>query len=297
MKLQATHLIDEKVYLIDNNSRHNLEVAGLKVEARHFTVESLDEIVMVRKPPKQLLHYSDGENILSVEEYNNILVELLENAETDEYCDPIFSNLDEEYAYKKFVKTWNEVYNDPPIEKVPVEVEIVEVRTNSGDPDIVSLWNSPNVRHDNRLYSLNRDKFAKKCCIGYCELYELKYDIPSYNGLKFAKINNTYVFDESYDWSKAPAYVGTLEQCKHEKVNIDLKIKTAILCQVAQKSDVKLNNIGVLLNHLYSIRNQFSKIVPMQKCNSFYRATSTKLDEIIQNLEKELRSIEGGLTK
>lgn len=288
MTLKAIHLIDENVYLIKNDSRLTLEVSGLRVNSNSFTVKSLDEIFMWRKLSPKTLHYSDGQNILSIEEYNTKRSELLKNAEYDSYQEECsFSTLEEEYAYKKFLQTWKMIYDDPQPERIPVEVEIVEVRTISGDPDIDSLWNSPNIITENKFYCIDRDKFSKKYLTAYCQQNNLNFNIPDHSGIVYAQINGKYAFNSDFLF-KNTNFIGTLEQCKQEKERLDKKIKSVVYTYVSIEKETKPKDIGSIIQALKILNHDLKKIKPVSTSRYNYITFSDKLNLLITNLEEEV---------
>jgi hypothetical protein len=294
-KLTAIHLVQENVYLIkiDYYGVAKYEVSGIRIPENQsqFTVSSLDEIFLIKTLPKQILHYSDNNgNQITVEGYNDTLDQLKEKGRDDGegYGDLIFDNLDDEYAYKKFKKTWTPVLGPEEIEKIPVEVEVVEVRTDSGDPDIVSVWNSPTVKANAALYEFNRRSFARKCFISYCDEYKLKHHIPTYSGLRYAQVNGNYLFDNDFIFERP--FIGTLEQCKKAKDGLDREIKIRLLPYDEKIKEVKSKNIIGILNELRTIRSRVSSVEPIKKSSDNHRTALVDINKLISELEDELLS-------
>lgn len=282
IKLNAVHLIEDDVYLIKQTySFPRLQISGRIVETPGlFVVSNLDEVKVLNTPTPKIIHYMNkntGE-ILNLENYTETL-ELLES-KSDE--DGIFSDLDEEYAYKKFQQEWIPIKEKQPdyvLEQV--EFEITEVRKNSGDPDIVSLWNSPNVINKNKAYfSLNRLAVAKKILTQLCAENQLELEIPNHSGLTYAKINGTYMFDKSYEYNNSE-YIETLEGCKNEKEKIYKRIKERV--DIVLLKSVKLLSIGEVLLDLENISSALNG----------YKVSKNDLEGArtsLRNLMKKVRS-------
>jgi len=252
VKLQAIHIIEDDVYLIKRMQTYpRLQISGHMVETPgQFVVLNLDEVKVVIKPVPKVIHYvnkNTGEK-LSLDEYDVNLRTL--ESKSDE--DGIFSDIDEEYAYKKILQEWIPVNEEQP-EYIfePVEFEIIEVRKNSEDSDIVSLWNSENViKNGKAYYSIKSLSVAKKFLTQLCSENKLQVEIPTHSGLTYAKINGDYVFDKSYDY-KDDGYIGTLEECKQRKEDIYNRIKERVDFALLKK--VKLLSVGEVLLNLENI--------------------------------------------
>jgi hypothetical protein len=282
IKLNAVHLIEDDVYLIKQTYIFpRLQISGRIVETPGlFVVSNLDEVKVVITPTPKIIHYMNkntGE-ILNLENYTETL-ELLES-KSDE--DGIFSDLDEEYAYKKFQQEWIPIKEKQPdyiLEQV--EFEITEVRKNSGDPDIISLWNSPNVINKNKAYFiLNRLAVAKKILTQLCAENQLELEIPNHSGLTYAKINGTYMFDKSYEYNNSE-YIETLEGCKNEKEKIYKRIKERV--DIVLLKSVKLLSIGEVLLDLENISSALNGYKVSK--NDLERARTS-----LRNLKKKVRS-------
>jgi hypothetical protein len=222
VQLTAIKLVEEGVYLVSNNFSYRLEVDGIPANEKTIVVQDLSSICFVKTIQQEIVAYKEAEteNVKSPEVY------LLEKGElagkgrvaSDEES-LLFDNIDDELQYIRYMKTWKPVYNELSYEKLPVQVTITEVRTESGDPDIKSLWNAPSVGRRFCLYGLNRNACAVKSFQEACEASSLKFSIASHSGIRFAQIKGRYVFDDGMDFGKQ-AFVGTLEQCKQEKERI-----------------------------------------------------------------------------
>lgn len=289
IKVNAVWLVQEGVYLVTlphHGSRTYYVVADIKVTTNTVTVKSLDEISAYTTIDGGISHYlNKNDERLSVEEYNESLTELESKGYLDDYDDIVFGDIDDEYEYKKFISRWRAVYNPPPVRPLPLEFVVTEIRTNSGDPDIISLWNSPTV--NNKLYSFDRHRFSLKYFQFLCERKEFVNTVPSHGGLRYAQINNKYIFDSTFDWSKHPAYIGTLEQCKQEKQKILEAIERTINIHTKSK-DAELVDAAGVLEALYKIRGYVCNVTPISKTRTSYSLLINSINSLITMIEDDV---------
>lgn len=286
--LKAIHLVDEGSYLVTGSSYTSLEVDGIPVQQATFVVSDLSSVLDVRQIPGVITNYeNESGEVKTTEDYQLERDKLTANATKDSYGGYTFTDLDEEYAFRKFTKTWKPVKSEPKVEKLPVEFQVTEVRINSGDPDIVSLWNAPSMGADSHLYSLDRNKISIPCFKTVCEELGLKYHNPSHSGVRFATIEGKYVFDDALDFGRYK-FVGTLEQCKQEKKRIMTLITTRVKLLVAKENNVSLIRSAEVLNDLKTIIRQVSKVKPMKTSNSQHFTSIQLIRELISKVEKDL---------
>ena len=285
LKLTAVHLVDEGSYLVKfpyNNK--NILVSGVVPESCNYVVvSSLDEIVELYTPSAILTHYTndnDPTQTITPTIYQEQVDLLRAKGEYDDFSgELVFTNLDDEYAYKKFIKTWNPFYVKQETIKRPVEIEITEIRTNSGDPDIVSLWNSPALGVDRKLYSINRLDLAVKTLRAICGDNNWNLEIPTHSGILYAKINNSYVF-RGDEFKFATHFIGTLEQSKSEKARIIKRINDVIAIHNSCRNKIDKMTAGYVLGKLRII----SDIVQSSTKSNI----SMKINDLINDIQEEM---------
>jgi hypothetical protein len=293
VNLKAIYLVNEDSYIV-TRGYHNLEVDGISVSANTFVVSNLSSIRNVRTLPREITHYVNEQGeIKSVEAYRSEKNELLVGATEDsEYSDCYsFSDLDKEFAYRRFLKTWTPVYNEVHIEKEPVTVELTEVRTDSGDPDIRSLWNAPGMNAKSHLYSLDRLGITVREFKAYCETHELTYTLGggSHSGIRFAQIDGKYLGFDDMDYSRGSLFTGTLEQCKQEKERLQKRVETGVKLFVAKyRTKPGLKNAGDMLDDLDTILSMVSNISPMKASRSAYVSALDKIRKLREEVRQEL---------
>jgi hypothetical protein len=292
--LRAIHLVNEGSYLVTRDF-NNLEVDGIPVTVNNFVVSDPSSIVHILKHPAQITHYvNDQGDTMSKEDFlaqkGVLLSKGVENEEwPGEYT---FHDLDDEYAFRRFCKTWEPVLGEEHIERGPVELEITEVRTNSGDPDIHSLWNAPGAHRDSCLYSLNRRVFTVEAFKKCCESRELSFTLggSKESGIRFAKIGGNYLNFDDMDYSRGgQSFIGTLEQCKTEKERLHNRIVTEVNLHIAKHiTKVGLNNAGAVLNDLVEIGNLVDRISPMKVSYSAYNTAIGKIRQLQEKIRNDM---------
>lgn len=294
MSLTAIHLVDEGVYLLKKGYGHEYEVAGLLAPDGEFVVSSLTNIVRVERRAGEIAYWKDADgNTLLALDYNNKLTELLSGAERDDDGDYTFPSLDAEFEYKKFRARWKTPERAAgSVTRTPVDVAVAEVRVRSGDEDIVSLWNSPDLQHDQRLYRFSRDPVMVREAAAQCAANGLTYENGMHRGyLRFAKIEGVYAFDDSFNESRR-SFIGTLEQCKAEKAKCIDRVTSIIRVHSAMKRGAALRNAGEVLLSLRGVLRQLQGVYAKQSSTSSLASIRTQLAAVVSGLEADIA--EGG---
>ncbi|CAB4147904.1 hypothetical protein UFOVP431_55 [uncultured Caudovirales phage] len=290
VQLTAIKLVEEGVYLVSNNSYYRLEVDGIPTEKRTIVVQDLSSICYVKTIQRKIVAYKEAEteNVKSPEAY------LLEKGElagkgrvASDGENFLFGNIDDELRYIRYVKTWMPVYSELSYEKLPVQVAVTEVRTESGDPDIKSLWNAPSVGSKFCLYGLNRNVYAVKSFREACEASSLKFSIASHSGIRFAQVEGRYVFDNGMNFGEQ-AFVGTLEQCKQEKERILKRVNEAISLFLAKRNNIKVSNIVGVIDKLEVIRKCVLTVSPMKASAQRHLESVNLVSKLILELRAQI---------
>lgn len=287
----AVHLVSEGSYLVKAPYVWNghIEVEGLRVSAGEFVVGSLDGIEVVTKHPSQPTHYAaqNGET-MTVEAYATERAALLSKAsEGDD--EPTFASLDDEFAYRRFVATWSAVMGPETVRREPLTVEVTEVRTASGDPDIASQWNAPSVHADRKLYSISRNGVAAKALREGCARHGLPYEIPGHSGIRFAKIGDGYAFGDKADFGDRP-FIGTLAQCRAEKAQIVAMVEKVVEAHAAKARGATLANAGNVLISLREISNTLGSVRAKADHTSRLATARKHVDSLIEQVQATLRA-------
>lgn len=272
---------------IPNNGKSNIEVV----------LKSIPKELKFKYKINELIYYKnkDGE-MLSIYDYNTKVIELLENCDDNDE----FSDIDEEYAYKKFKAEWSEVREE--VEKIAdlefSVFECLEIPAEYKD-HIFSKYHLPNFEFEHHYVDLNIkpslivDKVAKKYRFekkedttwGRENTKGAKYSIG--DRLEFMKINANYPFGSD---------------CKRmfQFSLRNLTIEDAIACvdnfeKVVDKAFLKeynkLNNKKVdftfVSNKLELIKNQLNGLEVKQKSRYAFSALKNKMHELIEELNEK----------
>lgn len=290
--LKATHLVNDGSYLVHRSHHNGLEVDGIHVTANTFVVSDPTTILNVRVFQPAVTHYeNETGSTLSVESYMEQKSDLASKGTPEEgYSSSyVFDNLDDEFAYKRFLKTWKPVFGESRTEKEPVKLDVVEVRTNSGDPDIQSLWNSPQCATKAHLYTLDRTAISLRDFKACCEAHGLDYNIPSHSGIRFAKIDGKYAGFDDMDFSKSPPFIGTLDQCKAEKLFLYKRVTNAIKLYIAKyRTKPALKNAAEVLSDLDTIWSMVQKATPMKASRDNHTAALAAINKLQTSVRREL---------
>lgn len=288
-KVSVVFLVEDGLYLVEDRGWGNkLCVNGVEAPPGRLVVS--DPKVLGRRVvhPAPLLHYvnaTDPSVTMSPERYAAERAELVRDRE-DEEGDIDFESLDHEYAYKKFMATWRPVRGESKVETAPVEVDVVEIRRDSGDPHIQSLWNAPDVVESKRgLYELNVAAAGLHAFRERCQRHGVTFETPSHGGLEFAKINGAYVF--SGKKSVNPHYIGTLENCKERKRKEVDEVSAAVDLAVAKQSRIPATSLGALISELDAIARWLDNVAVYEKHRPAFARARANLAKVIAGLVEE----------
>jgi hypothetical protein len=295
MPLKAIHLVDEGVYLVDRPWSGQYEVGGLAAAPQgQLVVKSLDSVVHVETRQGELLNFKDesGE-VMSAADYAAQRLELLKDSTVDDDGNREFKTLEAEFVYRKFADRWKAGDRAPnTVIRTPAEIEVTEVRVNSGDPDIVSLWNAPDLHQDVRLYSLNRDGVMVKAFHEQCREAGLTFENdshPSY--LRFAKIEGEYAFSDAFNQNKRP-FTGTLAQCKAEKAHCIQRVTAVVSLRAAKKRGIQLQNAGTVLIALQGVQTNLAGVRARKDSDASLSGARKRLTSLIADIQKEIGVIQ-----
>lgn len=116
---------------------------------------SIDDVRSV-STSKVITHYenADGDS-LSVDEYDNLNRELRSKGVEDDY-DLLFDDLDDEYAYRKFQKSWTAIYRTVVTTSDALPVRVTSVKYDTGSKFIKAPTIIGNMTTDQALYTYDR---------------------------------------------------------------------------------------------------------------------------------------------
>ena len=227
----------------------------------------------------QLLGYTNGVEQISPEEFSSRQAKILNGNDYEDL------DLDGRYAYDKFFETYKQVFGQEVEERTPVEVNIVQVQFDTGSEFITECWSVQEVPNVNRLYKLNEHDAGISFFTTLVRELKLNVDLPNHSGLRFAKVDGSYVFGDEWELNKI--FYGTLEMCKNRLEALTKDIKQIVQVQLAKKNGVSLaeGDWPELMVELEALRNSFRNVSSMKSTQSEYSACTTRIVKAI-NLVK-----------
>lgn len=288
IKITAVHLENEGAYIVNASGlwSYTVTCGGAPVKGE-FVTQSLDDVEVTITKPGSLVHWADefGNN-LSPEDYAIERETLLSESHD---CDgaPVFKSLEAEFAFRKFSARWSAVLSEPTTERVPISFDITEVRTSSGDPEILSMWNSARMDSDNKLYSVRRNSVAVRMLREACIRDGIAVEIPTHSGVRFAKIADSYAFCDGDEFTDRP-FIGTLAQCRAEKRKISARIEAVVATHVAKLRGTQLTGVGEIVLQLEGVRHSLARVRPKQDTATHLRLAEKTLSELIARLQASL---------
>lgn len=293
MTIDAVHLVDEGAYLVELPWGLTFEVGGVPTNQRSVVVQSLSEIVVVTRTSSEVATYkNDSGDVMDAAEYSRHRAALLQDSKLIDDV-RVFTSLEAEFAFRKFDQQWKPHEWTPSVEtRAPAtDIRIVEVRTNSGDSDIVSLWNSPSLHHDRKLYSLNVDRVMVTAAQSLCARSSLSFhnDAAHSAHLRFAKIEGEYAFDDSFSQSSRP-FIGTLPQCRQKKAECIDRVQRVVSVKAAKKNGVKLANAGNIAERLANVNHTLSRVNSKSNTQAALSAARREVASLLRDIENNLEA-------
>lgn len=293
----GVYRIDQQLVVIDGFGNREVCVKdpGSMVRVRHRTV---------------ITHYenADGEKIDPVS-YDQKVKELTSKAEYDE-DDPvyIFQDLDEEYAYKKYIRSWFPVSKKIEVESEPVEIAVTPITLETGNPFITSMFCLGVTKEEEQtLYVYNRpdavvqivkDTFERlgfefRGNINYGETNKKKiWGNSNHSTIRFVVAFGTYLFNDS--WDVKAVRRGSLEemtrQYEKDKKELELIIKSKYSLHF-ENPILCVRSANNILANLEKIASDVSEIDSKTKTQDKKTRAATNIRQLISDLKEELANV------
>lgn len=244
----------------------------------------------------EISHYENKTEKYSVQDYNIYLTLLISKAD-DLVCyesDLTFSNIDDEYAYKKFKSLWNPIYITKEI-KTTIPFEIKEC-VYSDYPEIVPLYQigSP-IDDPTCIFKTDYKQYLKKICsVLNVEYKEDKEDKPiksdfyivnaDHSYIHYAKMNNNYIFTSSNEYKEDKTFRMTYSECVTKRKEIFEKLHNIITLQLNLLKHPFLgkNERIELKTELNNILNCYKKVEPTKKTYAQYIRILDNISKLIE---------------
>jgi hypothetical protein len=200
-------------------------------------------------------------------------------------------DLDTEYAYKKFIRSW-ELQTEVITTETPIVFNIIK-KYQSEYSEITSLQYFGDtipldkVRDGHFLckYNPTPNKYFNEIC----DKYNIAdRDPTTHSGLRYHKVNGEFIFDDTFNENNIKPVLDTYENCVKIRNELYERIEHRIKENVVKKElETQLAcNPGKIIGDLVHLRNYFK--VPesktLRQANNFIYDIYGKLDRTIRNI-------------
>lgn len=256
------------------------EVIGTNQDVTTKTAPEISRIV----ERTEISHYIHAQTngICTAEEYSGMKAALLAVAEYDEDDEPLFADLDDEYKYKVFKRDWKPVLNKV-VSAVPVAQRLIHGMMDSDSPYITPMFSLDSSKPD--LCIFHKAQLEKDAAMQWARDNDVKLEIPNHGHLRFAKIDNEYVFDDSFDGKDAKMTV-TFDRAKELLATVPERV----LQRLRQKHTSVHNSVlkvSALVDRLQAIRKSVSESATSRTARyKAFQDVSNSLTQLINDINK-----------
>lgn len=299
LKTNQAVKLDSGVYVVELYSG-TYEINGVRTSVgynQQLVVESLDSIKRVTAVKGKVLHYTLGEEQVSVAEYQAIsnLVSSMSaefyNEDADEY---IFPNLDTEFEFKKKQELLNRhvAVRAADTEQLDtVDITVVGEAVDTDSKFIVTPFSYGQVSFNGRgvfrvdMSAIAADEFQKQ----QANYTQFKFTNSTHSNIRFAQADSNYLFKDDTLGAKENQIrvLTTLADAKALEAEVRAAISNTMrqkLAPVALTKDI-VTTAGVL-NSLETIKSQLAKLDVKQKSYNDWVSVSSNVKKLIAILEK-----------
>jgi len=254
-----------------------------------ITLDNIDEIQFINTTTSIDFFVSKKDvSTISYEEYqknkNNLLKKL--NEDTQQWED-----LESEFEYKKYINNYIPKYKENKITYTKVEIKIDTFFIL--DTEDFYITSDFFLGKSSPICSFNINQFAKDTFFRICKEIGLEekegkgktFHISKNNGLRFAQISDSYIFNPSWDFKGA--FKADFEKYLERKNDIENDIKNLIHKEFNirfNKSQIEkpelLKNLKYILG---SVQKLDTKIKSNQDKQSVIRKLNLLIEEIYEN--------------
>lgn len=288
------------LYVIKTIPYKTLEVNGKPlVDALRGT--SSNELITVSEKPENITYKSSTRNLIgydnledmttiSLKEYNKILERVNESRTYNELVDEeVYNTIEDEVFATRFFRTYKPIYEN--IEEIHnMEIEIIEYPV-SQYKNIVPLhsMDAKHILETNCKFTPNNNELFFEVCASY-GIDKSRIDIPTHSGLRFVKIDGSYVSGmEDFEKSASLSIINTYEKCIERMNDNRKKLEDLISFHIAKQSQKKVNDatIGNLLTQLQHLQNSVRNLDVKAKEYNSQRSIVTRVGELINTYKEQ----------
>lgn len=265
---------------------------GTSNGAELVTISEKPETIIYKNTIRKLIGYDNTEDMTTIglSEYNKILEKINLTREYDEDSEQYdYATLEDEVFAVRFFRTYKAIYES--VEEIHnMEIEIIEYPV-SQYKNIVPLhsMDAKHILETNCKFTPNNNELFFEVCASF-GIEKSRIDIPTHSGLRFVKIDGSYVSGmEDFDKTASLSIISTYEKCIDRMNDNRKKLEDLISFHIAKQSQKKVSDatIGNLLTQLKILQNSvYGLDVKAKECNS-QRAISNKIAELINTYKEQ----------
>ena len=257
-----------------------------------ITVSEKPETITYKSSTRNLIGYDNVEDMttISLREYNKILEKVNESRVYNEELDEeVYNSLEEEVFATRFFRTYKAIYEN--IEEIHnMDIEIIEYPV-SEYKNIVPLhsMDAKHILETNCKFTPNNNELFFEVCASF-GIDKSRIDIPTHSGLRFVKIDGSYVSGmEDFEKSASLSIINTYEKCIERMNDNRKKLDDLISFHAAKQSQKKVNDatIGNLLTQLQHLQNSVRSLDVKTKEYNSQRLILTKVGELINTYKEQ----------
>ena len=265
---------------------------GTSNGAELVTISEKPETIIYKNTSRNLIGYDNVENMstIGLREYNKILEKVNESRIYNEELDEeIYKTIEDEVFATRFFRTYKPIYEN--IEEVHnMEIEIIEYPV-SQYKNIVPLhsMDAKHILETNCKFTPNNNELFFEVCASY-GIDKSRIDIPTHSGLRFVKIDGSYVSGmEDFDKTASLSIISTYDKCIERMNDNRKKLDDLISFHTAKQSQKKVNDatVGNLLTQLQHLQNSVRSLDVKAKEYNSQRAILTKVGELINTYKEQ----------
>lgn len=265
---------------------------GTSNGAELVTISEKPETIIYKNTIRKLIGYDNTEDMTTIglSEYNKILEKINLTREYDEDSEQYdYATLEDEVFAVRFFRTYKAIYES--VEEIHnMEIEIIEYPV-SQYKNIVPLhsMDAKHILETNCKFTPNNNELFFEVCASF-GIDKSRIDIPTHSGLRFVKIDGSYVSGmEDFEKSASLSIISTYEKCIERMNDNRKKLDDLISFHLAKQSQKKVSDttIGNLLTQLQYLQNSVRSLdVKAKECNS-QRAILTRVGELINTYKEQ----------
>ena len=265
---------------------------GTSNGAELVTISEKPETIIYKNTIRKLIGYDNTEDMTTIglSEYNKILEKINSTREYDEDSEQYdYATLEDEVFAVRFFRTYKAIYES--VEEIHnIEIEIIEYPV-SQYKNIVPLhsMDAKHILETNCKFTPNNNELFFEVCASF-GIDKSRIDIPTHSGLRFVKIDGSYVSGmEDFEKSASLSIISTYEKCIDRMNDNRKKLEDLISFHIAKQSQKKVSDatIGNLLTQLQHLQNSVRSLDVKAKEGNSQRSILTRVGELINTYKEQ----------